>query len=85
MQRPPTTAELNLPAMHREEPQSEEVSSAEEGTPAKGSGWCGWVIRCLWESSTLAESTAMAKASRPPDDGQSREGRIQTQTGGRAW
>ena len=39
--RPPTFAELNLLAMHREEPQSEEGSSADEGTPSKGSGWCG--------------------------------------------
>ena len=39
--RPPTSAQLNLLAMHGEEPQSEEGSSADEGSPPKGSGWCG--------------------------------------------
>ena len=39
--RPPTSAELNLLAKHREEPQSEEGSSADEGVSSKGSGWCG--------------------------------------------
>ena len=39
--RPPTSSELNLLAKHREEPQSEEGSSADEGVPPKGSGWCG--------------------------------------------
>ena len=38
--RPPTSSELNLLAKHREEPQSEEGSSADEGVPPKGSGWC---------------------------------------------
>ena len=40
-QRAPTTEELNLLATHRQEPPSDDGSSADEGVPAKSSGWIG--------------------------------------------
>ena len=65
-QRPPTSAELNLLAMHREEPQCEKGSSEDEGAPPRVQVGAGWVIRCLWESDIFAETTAMAEASPLP-------------------
>ena len=41
--------------------------------------------RCLWGSGTRAESTATAKASRRPGDGQWRAGGTQTWRNGKAW
>ena len=40
-QRPPTASELNLLARHREEPVSDDGSTADEGAPPKGAGWQG--------------------------------------------
>ena len=40
-QRAPTADELNLLARHRQEPPSDEGSSADEGVPKKNSGWVG--------------------------------------------
>ena len=73
-QRPPTPAELNLLATHREEPQSEEGLSADEAYPPRVQVGATRLNRCLWESDIRAESTVTAKASRLPDGGQSREG-----------
>ena len=40
-QRAPTTEELNLLAAHRQELPSDDGSSADDGVPAKNSGWVG--------------------------------------------
>ena len=40
-ERVPTSGELNLMVTLREEPSSDEGSSADEGVPNKGSGWVG--------------------------------------------
>ena len=40
-ERVPTSEELNLMATLREEPSSDEGSTADEGVPDKGSGWLG--------------------------------------------
>ena len=40
-QRAPTADELNLLARHRQEPPSDEGSSADDGVPKKNSGWIG--------------------------------------------
>ena len=40
-ERVPTSEELNLMAILREEPSSDEGSTADEGVPDKGSGWVG--------------------------------------------
>ena len=40
-QRAPTTEELNLLAAHRQEPPGDDGSSADDGVPAKNSGWVG--------------------------------------------
>ena len=81
--RPPTSAELNLLAKHREEPPSEEGSSADEGVPSKGSGWCG-LREPLSVGVGCAGRTVTAKALRHPDDGQWKAGSIQSQSNGRA-
>ena len=58
-----TSEELNLMATLREEPSSDEGSTADEGIPDKGSGWLGSAPRCVSEWATQPVTYATVKDS----------------------
>ena len=66
----PSSQVLNYMSRLREEPESEDESSADEGVPPKGSGWCGrgepMVVGVGYVSRELCDGQTLASPGRWP-------------------